>query len=327
MVTQDAMLGDPKLTSLSLLRQEVVSDAVLVTGPPRVGSSYFAELLGLHPEISSTMYSINLYRYWAKSPKGRRRFDPEEQIEASLIRVGLTSENASQVAHELCERNTFESVAEVYDAIMRWLYISDGLRVWSEKNQNVWNHLPDFVETVDSGCGVLLIRSPIDAVSSFKKFTHHSGNTFLGAAFMSLSALDQAIRTQGHESIETLIYEDWVSRPVETLVELVGRLDVTVDPEVFVQRVERHVATSSRPSRINALTSDERAFVHTICGEASRSVGIELGVTESLTDREMQRIIAGNPYLEHLYLEWKVSGTGNDRYPSCYLEEILSGDC
>lgn len=319
----DAALEDSKLASQGLLRR----NAVLVTGPPRVGSTYFAELLGLHPDISSTMYSINLYRYWSKSPVHRRSVDAKGQIEAALVRAGLTSENASGVAHELCETNTFGSLGEVYDAIMRRLYISDGHRVWSEKNQNVWNFLPDFVETVGRGCGILLLRNPLDAVSSYKNFTYHSGNTFLGAAFMSLSAIDQAIATQRHEKIQTLIYDDWVGRPVETLIEFVDKLDVTENLEIFVQRMEQHVTTSSRPVKINALTSEERSFVQTICGEASRSIGMHVGVTESLTDREMQRIIAGNPYLEHLYLEWKATGHGNDRYPSCYLDEIVSDDC
>jgi len=265
------------------------------------------------------MYAVNLYRYVDKS--GRALIDQSwrDVAEDALRRSGISKLRAAATSADLVASPP-EGTADLYDRIMRYLYLDDQVSVWAEKNQLVWNYLEIFTQGLQRAFGILLLRDPVDAVSSFKGFTLHDGNTFLGAAFCHLSAMQTAIRLQNQSRVTVHRFEDWISRPQETVSFHLRRLFLPEGAAASLSQSQRRiVARANRTSR--QLSEDEERFVRTICHVESEVFGYGAGTASSrhLCSHDLYRVADGNPYLRHLLFEWEATGRGSDRYPSEYL--------
>ena len=289
-----------------------------MTGAFRVGSEYMSRLLSQINSLSSSMYSVNLYRHLEKSSGDWTDQAVANAVAMSLERNGIESNYADKVVNLILQDIGSGNTTRIYDRVMRFLFIRDEKISWAEKNQLVWEQLGEFTSELSSARGLLLLRNPVPAVSSFKRFTTHSGETFLGAAFCHLSAMQAARRFSDNKRIDVLLYEDWASKPMEAVAEIAEKLNL--DFQSLPGAAGGLVSTTWQPSP-NELSRDEVAFVSTICRDACKYLGYEIpGPT--MKKSELYRMTNGNPYLNHLLFEWEATGVGSDRYPSEYLHVV-----
>ena len=192
-------------------------------------------LLTGHPEVSSTMYHVNVPRF------SQGRYDPIAEPE-NLDRC------LADMNERFAERYPFRLDAEavkarlqaeetitygaVYDAVMTVLWLDDVKRHWVEKCQLLWREIPEFIESQPNGRAIFVLRDPRSVLASFKNFTYADPPAYLGAVFNCLDAMQRAkAYREGPfaERVRIVRYEDAARNPDATRSELFRFLGVDPD--------------------------------------------------------------------------------------------------
>lgn len=215
------------------------SSQTLITGVYRSGTEFVSQLVSGHPELSATMYHVNVLRFC------RGRYDPianpsnlrraVAETGARLYRrYGIRLDEAAVVEH--CQKVSQVTYEVLYDALMSVLWLGDGRRHWSEKCQLVWREIPSFIEAMPNGRAILVIRDPRSVLASFKRYTYAPLPAYLGAIFNCFDAMSKALTFQERlpkDRFLVLRYEDAAREPERTSRRLYAFLGLDPDRAVF----------------------------------------------------------------------------------------------
>lgn len=173
----------------------ISASQTLVTGVYRSGTEFFTMLMSGHPELSSTMYHVNVMR-WAFG-----RYDPLS-YDGNLLRA--ITDIASRIrerykldvdverAHRALRERVGVTYGDLYDVLMSLLWLGGEKKHWMEKNQLVWREIPAFLGTVRNGRAIMVIRDPRSVLASTRKWTIAPPPAYLGAVFNCFDALQHA---------------------------------------------------------------------------------------------------------------------------------------
>lgn len=194
----------------------------LITGVYRTGTEYLTHLVNSHPEVSASMYSVNVPRfiqgkynpiaeqdnYMRALTAIRERLIQRYEKSIDVEALGSALAQAGEVTYE-----------KLYDLVMSKLYLSGEKRHWAEKNQLLWREIPKFIDNMPNGKAVLVIRDPRSVLVSFKNFTYAPAPAYLGAVFNCLDAMLHAIHYASKlpsNRFLLLRYEDIAVEPQST---------------------------------------------------------------------------------------------------------------
>jgi len=213
------------------------SGPFLITGCYRTGSEYVTQLLSNHPNLRSTMYTVNFMRFCYG------RYDPLENIQnvKSLldeVRGRLRTRwkrgfDSKVILHQCAGKRI--SYGLLYDLIMRELYCKDVNTQWAEKTQLVWTKIPDFLEMFPNGKAIHVIRDPRSVLASFKRYTYAPEPAYTGAIFNCLGSMQAALQYDEAFPDKHIIvrYEDLARKPEPGVKELFGRMGYSADHDLL----------------------------------------------------------------------------------------------
>ena len=314
----------------------------LITGVYRTGSEFVANLLGCHPEVSVSMYSVNAPRFIYG------RYDPVSEparyraaVEDLARRLWQRYQRKLDVDGVLSELDRLPSVdyGTLYDVAMCSLYIEPPARHWAEKNQLLWREIPAFLTSVPNGKAILVVRDPRSVLASFKKYTYAAPPAYLGAVFNCLDAMQYALRYRNEVEPSRFLlirYEDAARAPqtaAETMWRFLG-LRGTYD----VSKREGWVDSHGRPWRANSsfhsnddartfdvessvrrweaqLDPAEMSLTEGVCGAIMR----EFGYAPTLDTPDWLaafRMFAHNDEITAHFRRWLVTGEGVEAFPT-----------
>lgn len=320
----------------------------LLTGVYRSGTEYLAQVLGCHPEVSSTMYRVNVLRFaWGK-------YDPisdPAQYSKALAdtgariasRYGLVLDEA-RIKARLARAGPV-SYGTLYDAIMTDLYVDGTRRHWIEKNQLLWREIPVFLDLVPEGRAVLVVRDPRAVLLSFKKYTYAPPPAYLQAVFNCVDAMQHAARYKAElpaSRFRVVRYEDVAQDPqrhAEALWAFLGvgdanRVDVRngtgwKDATGKPWRVNSsfHAADDARPFDVASsierwrtlLSPEEVALAEGICGAAMAQFAYEPSFPKAAWPDAL-RLLAHDDGLMHMLRRWLQTGEGIEAFPTDPLD-------
>ena len=109
---------------------------ILITGVYRSGTEYFNILLNEHPEVSSTMYRVNLFRFIFEK-YGKNKINYKNLI-FDLAKRLKEKHNFKLNKKKYLKIIQGKNYGEIYDCLMSSLYLNKKKRIWAEKNQLQW---------------------------------------------------------------------------------------------------------------------------------------------------------------------------------------------
>lgn len=169
----------------------------LMTGTYRAGTEFVSLLASNHPRLSSTMYHINAMRFLvgkfdpiASSRMMRKALEATKERLAERYDLQLDIDDFSRLY--LAGRDITYGL--LYDALMSHFWLKDSKTHWIEKVQLAWRELPDFLEMMENGRAILIIRDPRSVLASFKRYTYAPPPAYLGAIFNCQDAMRRAVQ-------------------------------------------------------------------------------------------------------------------------------------
>lgn len=314
----------------------------LITGVYRTGSEYITQLVNCHPQVSATMYSVNIPRFV------QGRYDPIGLPDNYLRALADIDERLGQryqksinvpalaAALERCGEVTY---ARLYDLVMSSLYLSGEKAHWAEKNQLLWREIPEFIGAMPNGKAVLVIRDPRSVLMSFKSYTYAPPPAYLGAVFNCLDAMQRAVRYASELPADRFLmlrYEDVAMDP-QSAVEQVWRL-IGVEGACDVHAQAGWVDAYGKPWHANSSFHDQDdAKPFDVAGSINRWRGkisdFELGFTEAVCGDLMAhfgyeacakpadwlaafRAEIHDPMVRAYYDVWSETGAGIQAFPT-----------
>lgn len=319
----------------------------LVTGVYRTGSEFIANLIGCHPAISVSMYSVNAPRFIYG------RYDPISEPAQYRRALADLSErlwqryqrklDTDRVIADL-EQHGIIDYGVLYDTVMCSLYLEEPAKHWAEKNQLLWREIPSFLSSMPNGRAILVLRDPRSVVASFKKYTYAAPPAYLGAVFNCLDAMQHAIRYERELDAQrylTVRYEDAARAPQETaeriwrFLGLDGRYDVNdragwVDAHGRPWRANSsfHANDDARPFEIAAsirrwegeLDRAELSLAEGVCGEIMPRFGYEATLAGGPDWLSAFRLFAHDDQITGYFRRWLVKGEGVEAFPTDPLD-------
>ncbi|OUU53234.1 MAG: hypothetical protein CBC25_01170 [Pelagibacteraceae bacterium TMED65] len=197
---------------------------ILITGVYRTGSEYITHYLNQHTDIVASMYKINFLRFVKnRSAKTLSSYEISEILtkinERTISRYG--TEIKSERIQRAAKKQNGTNVYDLYDLVMRDLYLKEtNQTVWAEKNQLLWREIPEFVESMNNGKAILILRDPRSILASFKRYTNAPTPLYLEAVFNAFDCMRHAIFYQNSsisKKIYVTRYEDFVKNPSNEL--------------------------------------------------------------------------------------------------------------
>ena len=210
------------------------SDAqILITGVYRTGSEYITHYLNQYTDISASMYKINLLRFVEnRSMKTLLNYEIENIL--SQINKRTTLRYGTEIKLDSIQdaiKNKKElNVYDLYDIIMSNMYLEGtNQTIWAEKNQLLWREIPEFVESMNNGKAILILRDPRSILASFKYYTNAPSPLYLEAIFNAFDCMRHASTYQKSSisnKVYVLKYEDFVVNPLIEIHKLKNHLNL-----------------------------------------------------------------------------------------------------
>jgi len=318
----------------------------LITGVYRTGSEYLSLLLDSHPELSVSMYRVNVLRFIFG------RYDPisepnnlRKAIDDTALRLW---ERYSITLDKGNIRALLASVETVdyglfYDAVMSELYLKNGVRHWAEKNQLLWREIPQFIDMMPNGKAIHILRDPRSVLASFKKYTRYAPPAYLGAVFNSVDALVSTLEHEKlmKEKVAYVRYEDLVERPQQIIEDLWRFLNFKNRHDIKIQNSWKdaygndwysnssfHRNTKEDKFNIERavngwgkiLSDSEINMVETICGEVMEKFDYERSLSRP-DIKKVEAMIRGDQQLECAFGNWRETGRGMEAFPADPLDK------
>jgi len=316
----------------------------LITGVYRSGTEYITQLIGSHSDISATMYQINMFR------NIKNRFEPISDKfnykRAVEFCASISKDRGFNLDYDVdsivSALNKYEKVNEyiVYDVIMSFFYVDRKVAHWAEKCQLEWREISCFVDNMDNGYGVHIIRDPRSVLGSFKKHTNSKKPLYLTSIFNSLDSLQQFINDQGSDRICTIRYEDVLKNRLQqiTLVwkmlGLKGYNDDIFNSDKWTNQFGNKWQSNSHSQKkstvdnfdsdyaINewkySLTKEEVSLVEHVCGDAMKKCGYQLS-GEKLSAKIL-KTVKDNDILNNMMLDSERKNVGIQAFPYSPLD-------
>lgn len=215
---------------------------ILITGCYRSGTEYITLLMNNHPDLSASMYVVSFMRFCYG------KYDPiEKEVNYSKLVFDVAQRIRSRWHRKLdvhkildcCENVERVTYPFLYNLIMSELFLSDKVQVWAEKTQLVWTKIPHFLEMFPRGKAIQIIRDPRSVLASFKKYTYAPGYAYLGAIFNCYDAMKLGLEYKDRSKAEryyVVKYEDVVTSPKKTLIDLFDFLELSSDHDLLSQK-------------------------------------------------------------------------------------------
>ncbi len=215
---------------------------VLITGCYRTGTEYVSLLLGNHPDLAVTMYTVSFMRFCYD------RYNPvEEEINYSKLLFDAAQRirirwNKNLNVHEIldyCKKAEKVSYALLYDLMMSDLFLTDQVQSWAEKTQLVWTKIPAFLEIYPRGKAINVVRDPRSVLTSFKKITYAPEPAYLGAIFNCYDSMSSGLAYKEKfdaSRFYLLKYEDILTSPEKTLIDLFNFLELSTEHDMLTQK-------------------------------------------------------------------------------------------
>jgi hypothetical protein len=338
-------MGIPRRFSNIMMKRLIAksNNQILITGVYRTGSEYVAQLIGRHPEISVSMYSVNVLRFIY------RKYDPISERKQYLAALDDLEQRLQARYNRSLDRHRIIDALDkadkvdygtFYDVVMSSLYLRGPAIHWAEKNQLLWREIPDFLGMMPNGKTILVIRDPRSVLLSFKKYTYAPPPAYLGAVFNCLDAMQHGLRYGRELPSDRFLmvrYEDAAQFPQETaekiwrFLGLNGSFDVInnmnwVDAygHPWHANSSFHANDDPRPFDIaesvnrwqSQIGGDELALVEGVCAESMQRCGYELsceGVHDWLS---VLRLFIHDDHVTGYFRHWLETGGGIQAFPT-----------
>lgn len=314
----------------------------LITSVYRSGSEFIAQIIGCHPQISVTMYSVNVLRFTYG------RFDPMVEKHRYLAALDELQERLKARYNRNLDRDGIVAVLGrvqkvdygiFYDVVMSSLYLRPPATHWAEKNQLLWREIPLFLEMMPNGKAILVLRDPRSVLVSFKKYTYAPPPAYIGAVFNCFDAMQKGLRFERELPRDRFLivrYEDAAAAAQLTAERIWRFLGLDGTHDVADNRNWRDAygrlwhANSSFHANDNPaafdvarsirrweeeITEQERVLTEVVCGDLMREFGYDVredtgewrSVVEPLIDHEQT-----GGYFRH----WQRTGEGIEAFPT-----------
>ena len=315
---------------------------VLITGVYRTGSEYLTQLLNTHPQLSATMYRVNMLRFMYK------KYDPihlPEQQKTALddlsgrLKIRYNVElNISEITSRLKQIQQV-NYGNLYDAIMTELYLKGDALSWAEKCQLTWRETPDFTQMMPNGKVIIIVRDPRSVLSSFKKFTYAPEPAYLGAIFNCFDCMKSILQFEKQlnpDQFTWVRYEDIARNPqkiTEKLWDFIG-LSNTTNVHTESQWLDAYgnpwVANSSFTSEKSTQPFDvdkainrwklnlepfELQLTEGICGDLMSRFGYE-NSSKNLDWQNSLKPILSDTTMTKYYQNWVMNNEGIQAFPT-----------
>ncbi len=323
----------------------------LITGVYRTGSEYITHLINCHPEISATMYRVNLMRFVFG------RFDPiseKANYDATVRSIGKRISLRYPIDFdEKCIIDKLDGLdkvgyGDVYDTIMTTLYLNDGVSHWAEKCQLVWRAIPSFLDIMRNGKALIVLRDPRAVLASFKYFTNASAPRHLGAVFNCLDVMRHAMSYADDDRVGIVKYEDVVVSPNDRIAGVWETIGLSSDFDLSLYNSNQWQDTYGNQWRSNSsfqsisgqsdfdvnkaingwkdtLSADEIAFTEMVCGKLMANYGY----TKSGCIGNPEKIINelfNDEKMKEIYNNYQNTGDGIEAFPSDPFDPSTWGD-
>lgn len=317
----------------------------LITGTYRSGSEYLTLLLDSHPDLSATMYRVNLIRFMFK------RYDPISDVNNLKLALSDTNERLQEryniqydlkkVLNKILSINSY-NYGNIYDAIMCDLYINENCTHWAEKSQLMWREIPTFIGMLPNAKAVHIIRDPRSVLASFKNYTRYKYPACLGSIFNSYDALKTAIEQQQYldKTVKIIKFEDLLDSVDNTIKDIWKFIGLNTDYDIkksnFIDSYgNKWFSNSSFHKNIESdnfdnysakigwserLEFEEIMLVELVCGDLMEFFGYEKSI-KTVNESEAIKIFKNDVKIENYYFNWKNKKVGIEEFPANPLDK------
>lgn len=320
----------------------------LITGVYRTGSEYLSKLINTHPQISSTDYAVNIFRF------SYNRYDP---INEKSNYLKLLTDTNQRLKERYFYQFDFETLVEklekipqitygaLYDLIMQEVYLKGEKIHWAEKNQLLWREIPLFIQMMRNPKTIHIIRDPRSVLASFKKYTNAPSPLYLGAIFNCYDSMKKAneyLKSLPSDQYLLVRYEDLAANPIQILKKCwkfigVEESKIEIDPSTWKDaygnpwfsnssfhqnNVEDQFDSNKSIARWRGnLSQDEIDLTEFICFDYMQSFGYETKIKNDKNNvSPLFKKLAGNSELCMSYYERWSRGEGIQEFPSNPLD-------
>ena len=318
----------------------------LITGTYRSGSEYLTLLLDSHPELSATMYRVNLIRFIFK------QYDPisnPRNLELALSDTNkrLFTRYNIQFDYTKVLKKIIGIVSynygNIYDAIMCDLYINENCTHWAEKNQLMWREIPTFIGMLPNAKAVHVVRDPRSVLASFKKYTKYKYPACISSIFNSYDALKTAIEQKQYlyQSVKLIRYEDLIDSSEDIIQEVWKFIGLSTNHDIkkdnFLDSYgKRWFSNSSFHKNIKndkfdnnsakmgwseRLEREEIMLVELVCGELMEFFGYKK-IFKNIDESEAIKVFKNDEKIENYYFNWKNKRVGIEEFPADPLDKL-----
>jgi len=263
-------------------------DPLFITGHWRSGTTLISRMMNNHPDISVTYDLVHFLRF------AYNRYNPINVESSAVHLVKDVSERINQRYQiNLSVNNVMENIngrynySSIYDAIMTELLLKDDSdKIWGEKTNVAWRSIPDFFDMFPNGRVINIIRDPRAVLSSWKQFTHASGNDYLDSILNSYDAMSTAIFYNSDYSEKryfTVIYEELVSSPYKTMNDLCNKIDIPFSEEMLDQSQFKDIHGESWKSNSVDKDMPSGIYVNALCKWKENLDEWEISLCEKIT--------------------------------------------
>lgn len=332
--------------SVDILMKSLIAQSrsqTLITGVYRTGSEYIAQLVGRHPEISVSMYSVNVLRFIHK------KYDPISDRKQYMTALDDLEQRLQSRYNRSLDRDRIVDVLDkadkvdygtFYDVVMCSLYLREPAVHWAEKNQLLWREIPDFLSMMPNGKAILVIRDPRSVLVSFRKYTYAPPPAYLGAVFNCLDAMQHGLKYSQELSSDRFLmvrYEDAAHFPQETadkiwrFLGLNGSVDVTANPgwldaygRPWHANSSFHPNDDPRPFNIaesinrwwSQISDGELALAEGVCGETMQKCGYKMSRKDVHDWLSALRLFIDDEQVTGYFRYWLETGMGIQAFPT-----------
>lgn len=318
------------------------SAQTLITGVYRTGSQYLTQLVGCHPNIDASMYSVNVLRFVDG------RYDPistranyTTALTDVATRVKARYGRLVDIPSVLQELDRLDHVdyGSFYDVLMCHLYLRQPATQWAEKNQLLWREIPRFLEMMPNGRAILILRDPRSVLVSFKRFTYAAPPAYLGAIFNCFDAMNHAIRYQREmpERVLVVRYEDAARNPQQVaercwrFLNIDGTYDVTKNQgwmDAYGRPWHSNTAfkdeSNNRPFEVadtlerwrGRISDAELDLTEAICGDLMVMFDYQRVDSRSIDWPQAIRLFIDSPLVLGYFRKWLMDGEGIEEFPT-----------
>ena len=315
----------------------------LITGTYRTGSEYLAQLINCNPEISVTMYRINVLRFVYN------RFNPiwdQRQYKRALESVNERVLQRYKLQLDLDiilkEFSKYERITYgiFYDIIMNTLYINGDILHWAEKNQLLWREIPIFLDIMPNGKAIHIIRDPRAVLLSFKKYTYAPPPAYLGAIFNCYDSMKHALyysKELPKDRYLSLTYEELINDTEEVVNRIWRFLGLSEGHRIDNQdnwldaygkpwhvNSSFHSNDDLRPYDVNdaltrwqrELSDSEIQFTDAICKDVMKDFGYSPFFELDKYDwHSIMKLFINDETILSYYKKWLLTGKGIEAFP------------